>query len=254
MLDNVLTNSIVFKNTLILTERIKMKKAFTMAEVLITLGIIGVVAAMTLPTLTRNYQHKILEAQLKKAYSTISQALTRMYLDQGEDLTLDNYPNGTFVKILKKYLLTNQYSDRYGIAGVAPDDRYQSEIYRNYNNTDYAKASLLDEGQMIINDGMAIFIQNSQFSQFGLLITIDVNGIKKRPNKWGHDLYTFRIDKKGHLIPSEEPNSTYMYGKQKLYCSSKSTERENGLACTYYAINNICPDDNTKSYWDCLPK
>ena len=45
-----------------------MKKfAFTMAEVLITLGIIGVVVAITLPTLTHNYQNKIIESQLKKA-------------------------------------------------------------------------------------------------------------------------------------------------------------------------------------------
>ena len=39
-----------------------MKKAFTMAEVLITLGIIGIVAALTIPQLIKNYQHKELEA------------------------------------------------------------------------------------------------------------------------------------------------------------------------------------------------
>ena len=49
------------------------KCAFTLAEVLITLGIIGVVAAMTIPTLTTNYRHKALEAQFKKNYSILSQ-------------------------------------------------------------------------------------------------------------------------------------------------------------------------------------
>lgn len=43
-----------------------MKKAFTMAEVLITLGIIGIVAAMTLPALIKNHQRKETEARLKK--------------------------------------------------------------------------------------------------------------------------------------------------------------------------------------------
>ena len=50
-----------------------MKKAFTLAEVLITLGIIGIVAAMTLPTLIGKYQKKQTVTQLKKSYTEISQ-------------------------------------------------------------------------------------------------------------------------------------------------------------------------------------
>ena len=53
------------------------KKAFTLAEVLITLGIIGVVAAMTLPTLVGEYQKKQTATQLKKFYSIMQQAITR---------------------------------------------------------------------------------------------------------------------------------------------------------------------------------
>ena len=48
---------------------------FTLAEVLITLGIIGIVAAMTLPSVINNSRNKQLEAGLKKAYSVIGQAL-----------------------------------------------------------------------------------------------------------------------------------------------------------------------------------
>lgn len=46
-----------------------MKKGFTLAEVLITLGIIGVVAAMTLPTLVQKYQDKADHSHLQKVYS-----------------------------------------------------------------------------------------------------------------------------------------------------------------------------------------
>src|SRR5574344_629312 len=53
---------------------IKKHIAFTLAEVLITLAIIGVVAALTIPTLIKNYQQKQYETQLKKTYSTLSQA------------------------------------------------------------------------------------------------------------------------------------------------------------------------------------
>ena len=50
------------------------KFAFTLAEVLITLGIIGVVAAMTLPTLIQNYRKQQTTTQLKATYSILSQA------------------------------------------------------------------------------------------------------------------------------------------------------------------------------------
>ena len=51
------------------------KFAFTLAEVLITLGIIGVVAAMTLPTLIQNHQKKVTVVRLKKFYSVMSNAI-----------------------------------------------------------------------------------------------------------------------------------------------------------------------------------
>lgn len=63
-----------------------MKKlnAFTLAEVLITLGIIGVVAAMTLPALTTQYTNSVVETRLKKFYSDINQAIVRAEADYGD--------------------------------------------------------------------------------------------------------------------------------------------------------------------------
>ena len=66
-----------------------MKKiAFTMAEVLITLGIIGVVAAMTLPTLVNKYKEQETVIRVKKFYSVFSQAYTMAILQNG---TLDTW-------------------------------------------------------------------------------------------------------------------------------------------------------------------
>lgn len=53
------------------------KKAFTLAEVLITLGIIGVVAALTMPSLMSNYRRKVAETQLKQTYSILLNAVTK---------------------------------------------------------------------------------------------------------------------------------------------------------------------------------
>ena len=60
------------------------KPAFTLAEILITLGVIGVVAAMTLPMLAENYQRLIVETRLKKFYTTFNQAILMSEKDNEE--------------------------------------------------------------------------------------------------------------------------------------------------------------------------
>ena len=54
---------------------------FTLAEVLVTLGIIGVVAAMTMPTLVENHQKKVYIVQLQKVYTELAQAAKRVLTD-----------------------------------------------------------------------------------------------------------------------------------------------------------------------------
>ena len=61
------------------------KKAFTLAEVLITLGIIGIVAAMTIPTIINNYQHRAWVTMLKEDYAMISEGFRRMMATEGVD-------------------------------------------------------------------------------------------------------------------------------------------------------------------------
>ena len=72
-------NIILFKFTHEITGRFMMKNkiklAFTLSEVLITLGIIGVVSAMTIPTLISKYQKHIVEANLQESYSIIQQVM-----------------------------------------------------------------------------------------------------------------------------------------------------------------------------------
>ena len=55
--------------------------AFTLAEVLITLGIIGIVAAMTLPALIQKNNNQVVEARLKKFYSVMNQAIIQAEAD-----------------------------------------------------------------------------------------------------------------------------------------------------------------------------
>lgn len=88
-----------------------MKKGFTLAEVLITLGVIGVIAALTMPSLIENHQKKVVVSRLQKFYTSINQAIKLSEVDNGS-CEFWNYPatNGVdsaseFYRVyLKKYL------------------------------------------------------------------------------------------------------------------------------------------------------
>lgn len=65
----------------------KKNKAFTLSEILITLGIIGVVSALTIPTLVNNYQKKLFVTKMKYTYSLLSNALALSILENGATST-----------------------------------------------------------------------------------------------------------------------------------------------------------------------
>lgn len=69
----------VFQHTL----KSDLKGAFTLAEVLITLGVVGVVAALTLPALISHHNKRVVETRLQKFYSTMQQAVRRAEVDFG---------------------------------------------------------------------------------------------------------------------------------------------------------------------------
>ena len=65
------------------------KIAFTLAETLIVMGIIGVVAALTIPSLINNYKAQRLRTQFLKSYSTIQQVFKQMEADDVSETILD---------------------------------------------------------------------------------------------------------------------------------------------------------------------
>ena len=83
---------------------INSKLAFTLAEVLITLGVIGIVAAMTLPAVINNSRNKQLEAGLKRSYSVIGQALDMYQAQSGERIKAGELGMHELKPLLMKYL------------------------------------------------------------------------------------------------------------------------------------------------------
>lgn len=216
---------------------------FTLAEVLITLGIIGIVAAMTLPALVNITQGKELETRLKKSYSVLQNAFNQMSYDEGQTINNTNYGAGKFMPVFKKYFkiakdcgTVNCEKPGTSESGMAN----YSENYKTYNNKNMQNA-YLDDGQALISDGMLILIENNNR---GIFLSVDVNGINKKPNRWGHDLFTFQVTDNGKLLPMGADGTKY---NSTDYCSATSSITFNGIGCTYRALTD-------KNYFKNLPK
>ena len=232
--------------------------AFTMAEVLITLGIIGIVASMTLPTLINNNRNKQLEAGLKRAYSLIGQALDMYQAEHGERIK-EGEVGGLGLKgmILPYFKLARDCSMGYGTIGnssvekaciknyrKADEEHTSSTLYKTYNGKANVELDYFDDGQFVLNDGSLILIENPNVAR--MYISVDVNGYNKNPNKLGHDLFMFQIDKKGTLLPMGI-EGTVFYTANNDYCSPTSTHNMNGAGCTYKALSE-------KDYFKNLPR
>ena len=95
----------------------KIKKAFTLAEVLITLGVIGVVASITLPTLIKEYNKHAWVNALKQNYSLLNQGFRKMMADDGVEFITDT-------EVFRAINYTSNYGQTYECSiQYASDDR-----------------------------------------------------------------------------------------------------------------------------------
>ena len=211
-------------------------KAFTFAEVLIALVIIGVIAAITVPTLIQKYQDQALKSALKKNYSVLKSALDKYQVENGERLLANDLGTIRLKPILIKYLNVmtdcgNGWNDAKACIpnwGSGNASEKNSKVYKNYNNTNYIALSLFDDGQFILNDGSIIMINLDTTGKF---ISVDVNGYQKKPNRLGKDLFMFQLMNNGELLPMGAKNTKY-YSESNDYCSNTSTNSLNGAGCT----------------------
>lgn len=148
------------------------KKGFALAEVLITLGIIGVVVSLTMPTLIQNTKKSEATARIKKFISVVNQALISAESDYGmrEDWVIGEMNNSdTAFEFLNTY--------------IKP----------------YIKSFEIEK-RVLLNKNMATlrFIDGSQMSvKIGTCYDIyyDING-EKAPNELGRDIYAFILCRK----------------------------------------------------------
>jgi len=214
------------------------KTAFTLAEVLITLGIIGVVAALVMPSLIANYKEKQTVVRLKKAYSILSQAYQRAVNDNG---TPDNWglvtgkPGGNIILgNLAPYL--NIQENCGTDPGCFPSSGYK------YLSGPASPAPTADMAKAVLADGTSIYLTvvdatcSSNLGNSPMLanycgwIYVDINGLKS-PNQVGKDLFVFTVTRSGIVPNGVQDETTYPFNSS---CQTNS----NGVGCTAWVIFN----------------
>lgn len=166
-------------------------KAFTLSEVLITLVVIGVIAAISVPTIAPNLQKQYVE-RCKKVYSTLAQSANRAIADNGS-MDLWEVPDGD-IREKNKFFVKN-FVLPYVINAKDCGDSSDGQCKFDYKwmNENEIKSLSYDWHKVILNDGSAIAFQTngSMDSDYCFVLAYaDINGGKK-PNKFGRDIYTF---------------------------------------------------------------
>lgn len=177
-------------------------KGFTLAEVLITLGIIGIVAALTMPVFVRKYKKTETVTRLQKAYNILNNAMRLAEAKYGEYEYWDDPvvigAEAYYQKYFKPYYKIIKECNTYQDCGFD-----SNSPYKNLDDSQWGQ-SLIWKGHrvpFITSDGMIINIIASggdpvvKSDEF----TVDINGAAK-PNKLGRDVFRLvRVNKKGVL-------------------------------------------------------
>ena len=195
------------------------KLAFTLAEVLITLLIIGVVSSLVIPTLINDTQNAELKTAWKKSYAEISNAINLVKLDNGGTLralcgTYDLYQHECLTSALKTKLSYTKYCGdhaSYGSCWHGRDGLYSDGSFKLLNGADLQLNSIngyfgSGSAGLILNNGVLMLISYStpacdsstnlafyeNLSNGCGHITVDVNGFKG-PNTVGKDIFSLYV-------------------------------------------------------------
>ena len=187
---------------LLTTRNIKGNRGFTLAEVLITLVIIGVIAAMTIPTLINKTNNQEYVSRLKKAYSTMAQATNKIIAEEGKprgDIGGWATTNNAIFKMYKKHLSKVKECAKGQYGCMAETYNFLSGGSKSY---DRQYVFILPDGTEVgISATTADCSGNTDGSlNFCCHMMVDVNGAKG-PNLIGKDAFMFVLKEDG-LAPA----------------------------------------------------
>ena len=190
--------------------------AFTLAEVLITLGIIGVVAALTLPNLVANYKKQVLATQLKAEVNIIENSFRKILANEGVD-NLSNTP----LFYGRGFVDKDYYISQTGFSEIPNDSKmaFVKEVRKKTSSIFY------------LNNGGCFAVRgfwSSTTSAYCPLVYVDVN-CDKSPNRLGYDQFAFMLNCFGQ---SKESN-TFVFCNESIrrYSISHVLGEFGGRAC-----------------------
>lgn len=236
-------------------------RAFTLAEVLITLGVIGIVIAMTLPTLVAKHRLKVLHTQFLKTYSELNNVAKRF--ESEYSMTVYEYSNigGTPTDTLKKvmkYFVGNINGKQ---IGTDYDESTNGNLAFN-NAIGYTPKNLAGVEQKTHPCDQSIIVQEiggRYFSMddsintysdplYGPKICVDING-KKGPNIYGYDWFVFVFTKEGGVKPYIGNSLIAIAEEMENPESACSKDYPKATyTCAYFALQDKSPlGDGT--YW-----
>ena len=209
------------------------KSAFTLAETLIVMGIIGVVAALTLPNLNSSTGDKEKVAKVKKVYSNLEDAIGRAQAVYGP--VSDWFVNYNieaaahtkrFAERITEFMKLSKNCEQTANLGCFSKDPYKN-LDGNAGGIGLDSADWGPSGayRVITADGTSIF-----FNYVSSLILVDIDGPNKGANTWGKDLFCFQLD-----INTKEPlPGGYNFTDEQL----KNNCFKTGQNCTAWVIQN----------------
>ena len=232
--------------------------AFTLAEVLITLGIIGVVAAMTIPTLVSSYKKKIVETRLVKVYSTFNQAIKMSEAENGPLTTWDTIDE------------TSEWVD--GVGAVIGEsnisdwfDKYLApyikvlKVEKNTSNKDKKINVYMPDGSLVMISGNSWLVWPDANDFEATELGEDTDMTNRNIDDCGTKYFTFYFNprtsaagaQKYHYAKPLEPFLWYWDGTEemlrnddRLGCREESVSNERAYCTQLIRMNNWkIPDD-----------
>ena len=196
---------------------------------------------MTLPAIVNRTRQKELETSFQKQYTLLQQAILKLKYEDELPFNIDGYGynNINFMKSLaKQYMVLKDCGSINGNTGCVLLNEDSTFSYYKTLNGKTLDRSLFDDGGFITVDGITFFVeQGSQSVTTGYLVSIDINGYLKKPNRMGYDFFMFQITKDGKVLPMGA-EGTFWADKGNQFCSVTSSLSQNGYNCAYYAATD----------------
>ena len=248
-----------FSSRFTLHSLLRRKAAFTLAEVLITLGIIGIVAALTIPSKISNYDEKRTVVQLKSAYSLISQAVLSAVAENGDVSNWCSSPMTDYGECSNKIYktLVPYFKSPILCTAVRGDKRCGPD---QYNAPDGSLVSVPTTRRILTNSRIMLAPEamsgdryanrwctstvaeaagdvNKSYFNYCAYIYVDING-PSGPNEPGRDLFMFKLFKDG-VRPGGVPDDDVYMESFDNRCLSKNLNNGIGrMWCTGWVMYN----------------